>query len=595
MKQMFSTIFYCLTLSWKASKFYTILRLIGKIIPPFAGIASAMLLKYVMDILSGALQVPDRVTLLIWLVLGIAALSLITAGFNKWVSYAEGLHNDILQQRVSVSIMEKSIEADLELFDNPQYYDKLTSVRRDSYATTYILWNALDFISATITFIGAGVVLCTVNPLYGLLMTAASIPSVIASQKYTKVLYRLSLEQVNEERQKGYINEIASNKQYAQDIRLFNLGGQLKRRYNRIWEKIFNIKKKKVKGRTIWTAVLEFLPEGVLAYVTLDISLKVLSGSATVGDYSLYTGLMSQLWSATAMLFSTGLQIYENKLKIENVKSFDDIPHNIKDNGTRVLEKISCIDFCGVSFAYPGGQKEVLKNITFSIGESEKLALVGVNGSGKTTLIKLLLRFYDVTSGEIRINGVNINDYTLSSVHRCFSCYFQNTGNYGFTIRENIQLADLQRQADDTAVLEAIRQSDGGNMVDKLPQGLDTYITRMFDETGVEFSGGQNQKLALARTFYRRSSALILDEPSSNLDPEAEFRLFEALRQLCDGKTTLFTSHRLSNITLADRIVVIENGVVVENGTCDDLLKLKGRFSELYQYQADKFNGVRKE
>ncbi|MFZ2538724.1 MAG: ABC transporter ATP-binding protein, partial [Oscillospiraceae bacterium] len=519
---------------------------------------------------------------------GTVVIALLNAVIQKTVSYAEGLHNDILERYITLGMMDKALGADLELFDNPTHYDKFTSVKRDSYATTYILWNALDCISSFITFSGAFAVLCTSNWLYGVLMVVAAFPSAIAGHKYTKILYRLGLTQINDERKKGYLYEVASTKQYAQDIRLFGIGGILKDRYTCLWTNIFTAKKKKIKARTILTTILEFLPELVIAFITLNISFKALSGIATVGDYSLYTGLLGQLWSAIYMLTNSAVNIYENKLKIDNVKSFDTMGKSIKNVGNRLLESVETIDFIHVSFCYPQANQNALNDINFTIHNGEKLAIVGVNGAGKSTLIKLLLRFYDVSGGQILINGVNIKEYTIDSLHKCFSCYFQNTPNYGFTLRENISIAD-QRTPVDKEILDAIWESDGNTILAKSPSGLDTYLTRAFEDSGIELSGGQNQKIALARTFYRSSSALILDEPSSSLDPEAEHRLFQSLERLCKGKTTLFTSHRLSNINLADRIVVIENGEVIEIGTREELLKNPQRFAQLYQYQAEKF------
>lgn len=595
MKKFLATVFYCLKLSWRASKYYTVVRLAGKILLPVSTILTSFLLKYILDLISGAFIPDNKVAVLVLLVAGTAALALISQTAQKLTSYAEGLHNDILDKQISLSLMEKALSADLELFDNPKHYDKLNSVQRDSSATTFILWNALDFLSAGISFLGAFTVLCSSSPLYGLLMVAAAFPSAIAGQKYTKILYCLGLAQMNEERQKSYLNAIATNQAYAQDIRLFNLGGMLKKRYSRIWNQVYQAKKKKIKKRAIWTTVLEFLPEGVIVFVTLDISLKALSGASSVGDYSLYTGLLSQLLASILTLTATAMQIYENMLKIDNVKSFDEIPHRVADTGEIALKNVGTVEFRDVSFSYPGTERRVLSHVDFTVGEKERVALVGVNGAGKSTLIKLLLRFYDVSSGQILINGINIKAYTLDSLRRSFSCYFQNTPNYGFTLRENILIADQGREEREEELRKAILESDGADLLKKLPQGLDTYLTRMFDEHGAELSGGQNQKIALARTFYRNCSALILDEPSSNLDPEAEHRLFEALERLCEGKTTLFTSHRLSNIALADRIVVLENGGVVEAGTREELLGTPGRFSQLYAYQAEKFQGTRAE
>lgn len=587
--EFMATVGYCIKISWQSSRLYTAVRLLGKMITPILGIITAFLLKYIINLLSGAYVVADNRLALIVLLGTSVMISIVTAVIRKLISYAEGMHNDILERYITMGMMDKALNTDLEMFDNPTFYDKFTSVRRDSYATTYILWNILDCVSSFVAFAGAFMVLCSSNWLYGIIMVAAAFPSAIVSQKYTKILYQLGLTQVNDERKKGYFYEVASNKMYPQDVRLFKLGNMLKQRYSDMWGNIFSAKKRKIKSRTILTTLLEILPELVIGFITIDISFKVLGASATVGDYSLYTGLLGQLLSAIFMLTNSAVNIYENKLKIDNVKSFDGIKNRVQDSGKVELKSVDTIEFSHVYFSYPQTDKQVLIDLNFAVNKGEKLAVVGVNGAGKTTLIKLLLRFYDVDSGAVRINNIDIREYTVDSLHKCFSCYFQNTPNYGFTVRENITIADLQRKYSDTEVLDALDNSDADGILAKADNGLDTYLTRYFDDNGMELSGGQNQKIALARTFYRNSSAIILDEPSSNLDPEAEHRLFESLQKLCDNKTTIFTSHRLSNIVLADRIVVIENGQVVEIGTKEELLKNPKRFAVLYQYQAEKF------
>lgn len=586
----FSTMGYCVALSWKASRFYTLVRFVGRIATPAFGILSAFLVKYIIDLLAGA-WVPENgaeATLPV-LLGGTLALALAAAGIRKAIQYCQTMHSELLSRQITMTIMEKALSVDIEFFDNPAYYDKLMAASRDSHSIVNILWNVLECMSSSITFAGAFAVLCGSNPLYGLAVLLAAFPSAVAGVRYTKSLYKLSIEQINGERQKHYLHSISTTRQHAQDIRLFDAGGYLKERYAGIWDRLFGKRRKMLRKRSVLTGILELLPEIAILGITVDVCYRVLSGGATIGDYSLYTGLAAQLNASVYALSSSTLQIYDDKLRVANIKTLDEFRNRVENNGEKKLVAVGTIEFCGVTFAYPGGTRNVLEDVSFKIADGEKVALVGLNGSGKSTLIKLLLRFYDVDNGRVIINGTDIREFELGSLRRAFSVYFQDMQNYSFTLRENIRFADRDRTDGDAAIHRAFFDSDAADLLDSLPHGLDTYLTRIFQDDGAELSGGQSQKVALARAFYRRHSALILDEPSSNLDPEAEHRVFEGLKQLCEGKTTLFTSHRLSNIVLADRIIVIENGRIVEQGTQAELLRNKSRYAELFRYQQEKF------
>lgn len=298
---------------------------------------------------------------------------------------------------------------------------------------------------------------------------------------------------------------------------------------------------------------------------------------------------MAQLIASVTVVISSAMQIYDNRLRIANIMGLKSFAPKIKDDGKDKLDKVTSVEFCHVSFKYPKTEKQVLKDVSFKIKNDEKVAFVGLNGSGKSTLIKLMLRLYEPDKGEILMNGQNIKTYTLESLRSQFSVYFQEMFNYCFSLRDNVMLGDMGRQADDAETVRCLKQSCGDDILKKAKNGLDTQVMRILDESGMEMSGGQHQKLALARTFYRRHSVLVLDEPSSGLDPKAEHDIFEALEKESEGHMTIFTSHRLLNTYLADRIIVLEAGKIIEEGTRSELLKNNGRFAELFKYQQEKF------
>jgi len=310
--RLFHSIIWCLSLCWKASKFYTVLRIIAGIATPLIAITLAFVGKHIIDLLAGQGVFIQEVRSLVFLLIGLFALSILRMFIQKAVQYCQAMHEDILNGRLSLIIMDRSLSADLEYFDNPAYHDKLKAATNDSYSIVYIIWNVMSTISATISFTGAFLVLSQVNLLYGLVILFAALPSSIIAVRYTKLLYMLSLEQINGQRQMGYIQGIATDRFYAQDLRLYNAGEKLEGKYRRIWQELFISRRSATRRRAFLTGILECLPEMALAWIGINIAFSVLNGQATVGDYSLYIGLAGQLWMSISMLSSSIVNIYDS-------------------------------------------------------------------------------------------------------------------------------------------------------------------------------------------------------------------------------------------------------------------------------------------
>lgn len=583
------TIGTCFTLSWEASAFYTILRLAGSLVPSLLVVLTSLLGKYLLDLLAGAWAVQDPFRVAIGLLTGMLAVALCRAALQKAGQYAQTMHEDIMRGMLSIKMMEKASNADIEYFDNPEYYDKMTACMRDMSAIGYLLWNAFSAVSASVSFGIIFLILSQKNVGYSLIMLAAAVPASIASARYIKLIYHLSLEQINGERQKSYLQSLTVDRRYVKSIKLFDVGQYLQEKYHRIWKDLFQERKHINRSRTVMTICLECLPEIAATGIGISLVSRVLNGMATVGDYSLYSGLVSQLWSSCFLFSSAVMQILDNQMKIKNLKSLDQYENHVMDVGKQKLPRVESIEFEHVGFTYPGTEKQVLNDVSFKIHSGERVALVGLNGSGKSTLIKLLLRFYDVDKGNIRINGVDIREYRLNELRKNFSSYFQDEPSYCFSLGENIKISDIGKEGGEDAVMQALMEACCDEILEMSPKGLNAGLTRMMEDDGLELSIGQYQKIALARAFFRRHTALILDEPSSSLDPKAEHMLFSRLDEVTKGKIVLFTSHRLTNIGLAERIVVLEHGEIIEMGTQEELLEINGRYAELFHYQQEHY------
>lgn len=588
--QIFLTmVLYCIKISYKASPFYTVVRVVVHVAVEVLGIIATYVAAGVMNILAGNLKgnAAEIICVLFMVMLLVEILSKL---FNDIKSYCSGMHETLVSNYLNMYIMEKAAKADIEFYDSPDYYDMITAVKDDSHAVGSIVWNIINGLGSLVAFISAFFILSHRSYVIALIISAAVIPLTIVEQKFTKNIYNWELRHIKEQRKMGYLQYILSAREYTMDIRLFDIGGYLIHKYENVWGDFFQKRRKIAKKQTVYVFLLGILPEICTIGVMFCLAQGILQGNGKIGEYTLYTGLIAKLVTSSYVIVNVWLAIYSNKLKMENIKKFDKIENKINNDGLRKLTGDVSIEFRNVSFCYPGTDKPVLNNVSFKIDKRERACIVGVNGAGKSTIMKLILRFYDVTEGEILVNDINIKEYEICHFRRAFNVLFQSITNYSFTLKDNVMLSDIESATKgEEEVYKALKRSDAWEFVQKFPEGLEQYVTKNFDEDGIELSGGQYQKLALARMYYRDSQVVLLDEPSAALDPEAEFKLFRYLEEYCEDRTTIFTSHRLSNIHLANHILLMEEGRLIEEGRHTELMERNGRYAQLYNYQAQKF------
>lgn len=594
-KEFGGIVFFCFKVSWQASKKYLLIRSLIEIavaVIPFSMIVlSKELLNFLVSVPGNGTNASIstyiyRLSMLLSMMLFLSVVSRI---LSKVKDYFGGVHRDMITRVVETQIAEKSAGLDLSYFDSAKFYNEMNNAKRDSNALQTLSWFVMDAIRSSIQFIASFIILVKLNPVFALLLIITGVPSIILEKSFAEVTYRWQRNHIPEERKMGYIMNILTGNNFAKDIRLFGIQSELLSRYHTMWKKWFHEKRRITYGKGKWVVLLSALPEIGAIGITLFIGMEIIFGRLTVGDYSLYTGMVGQLMDGLFMLITLSSRIYDNNIRLMNYNNFMRWESNVKDTGTTIPEMLNEISFVNVSFKYPGTDQYILKNASFTLSKNERIALVGLNGAGKSTIVKLILRYYDPTEGEILINGINLKDYDLKAYRKHFSVMFQDYANYAFTIRENITLSDLGNKENMEKLNSAIERSGVQSVIDKYDSGLDTYLTRQFEEEGKELSGGEWQKIALARTFFRDGDIIILDEPSASLDPEAEHKIFQKFAELCEGKGAIFISHRLSNVTMADRIIVLDNGKVVEDGTHKKLMEQKGKYSYLFNLQAEKY------
>jgi ATP-binding cassette subfamily B protein len=592
-QEFLDTIRFCFSISWEASPKYFFIRLLLEVIFSVIPFITIFLGKEIVNFLASlpkadadvSSSISRLVFLLSFLLLARIANNLLT----RVKDYFSKMHRDLIAKEMDTQIARHAAALDLSYFDSPKFYNEINNARRDSASIQSLTWFVMDIIRLGIQFVFSFVFLAMLNSIFAIALIAAGIPSVIYEKKLTGAVYRWQRKNVPEERKMNYILSILTGMEFAKDLRLFGTHKELLSRFNLIWRNWFDNKRRTTFKNSWKVMLLSALPGIGSTGISLFVGIEIIYGRLGAGDYVLYSGMIDQLISGMFAIIILISQIYDNNIRLVNYKNFMQWENNLAENGGKIPEAPFEIRFVNVSFKYPGNEKYILRNVSFSISGNEKVALVGLNGAGKSTVVKLILRYYDPSEGCILVNGTDIREYDLEQYRSHFSVMFQDYANYAFTIRDNITMSDTDNRDDFEKLDSAIERSGVRSIVSKHGAGLDTYLTRQFDENGEELSGGEWQKISLARTFFREGDVIILDEPSAALDPEAEHQVFIKFAELCRGRGAIFISHRLSNVTMADRIIVLENGEIIEDGSHRELLELNGRYSYLFNLQAEKY------
>lgn len=515
---------------------------------------------------------------------------------NRVNTAATRISGELVVEHVKMMIMEKTKELDLASFDMPAFYEKLENANREAgHRPIQILSSTFSIVSTTISLVSYIIILATAPGMWwtSLVMIAISIPSAIVSFIYRRKHFRYMRFRSKDRRQMNYYNSTLTNKDIVKEIRMFDLADTFIDRYRAVFKHYYAGLKQLIITESIWHVVITLISAITRCIFFAMIAFQVFTRKIRIGDYSLYTGALTSIATNVSSLINTSATIYEGTLFIDNLISFMDEKQTVVPR----LEKpehvnhgtTHTIQFINVSFRYPGTERDVLKNINLTLRPGETMVLVGLNGAGKTTLIKLLTRLYDPTEGQILLDGKDLRDYDVKDLYHVFGIIFQDFGKYAFTVKENIAFGNFHREHSDEDIRRAATEANANDYINKLPDGYDTPLMRIFEQNGLELSGGQWQKIAVARAFYADSDVLILDEPTSALDPMAEQEIYNQFDRLRQDKTTIFVSHRLSSATVASKIVVLEYGEIIEEGTHHELMALHGKYYELFSTQAKRY------
>ncbi len=514
---------------------------------------------------------------------------------NNVKSLVTRIAGELVANHVREKIMAKSKELDIASFDKPDFYARLENATREAdHRPIQIINSVFTLVSTVITVGSYFVILSQVKPAWAsVLVILLSIPGAVVSFVYRKKNFRYMRHRSKDRRMLTYFSNILTDKDLVKEIRIFGLSDLFTKKYKEVFKRYFSGLKSLFLKEGGWNIALSLLSSAANCILFLIIAKQVFEGKIEIGNYSLYTGALNSTAAGIATFISTTATVYEGTLFIDNLIRFMKEKKTVTAIGecpkSPVRNKGHRIEFRNVSFSYPGSPKKVIDNISFVIEPGDTVVLVGLNGAGKTTLIKLLTRLYDPTQGTILLDGVNIKEYDTEKLYSLYGIIFQDFGKYAVSVRENIAFGNIKEEADEEKIILSARKSSSEQFIDRLPEKYDTPLMRYFEDNGTELSIGQWQKLSIARAFYSNSDILILDEPTASLDAIAEQEIYNRFDELRKDRTTVFVSHRLSSATVADKILVLEQGRLIEEGNHRELMEKQGRYYELFSTQAKRY------
>jgi ATP-binding cassette subfamily B protein len=582
-----------LDLVWSTSKrlalIFAVLTLIAGILPAAVAWIGQMIVDGVVAAISQQQQTGAADTTFVLLfVFAEAGVVALIAGAQRGISVCQALLRALMGQRINTLILEKALTLKLSHFEDSEFYDKLTRARREaSTRPLSLVTRTFGLVQNGISLVSYAILLVQFSPWAVLILIAGGIPEFLAEAKFSGDKFRLFRWRSPETRMQMYLETVLAREDYAKEVKLFRLGPKLLQRYRTIFEKLYVEDRKLTLRRDAWGFSLGLIGTAAFYGAYAWIALSAIQGRISLGQMTMYLLLFKQGQAAVSASLSSISGMYEDNLYLSNLYEYLELdvpqPQGVMQAGPHPGDGVR---FEQVSFSYPDSDEAVLAGINLHLQPGESLALVGENGAGKTTLIKLLTRLYQPDSGRILLDGLDLQQWQTDALRRRIGVIFQDFGRYQFRVGENIGAGDVNYFDDRKRWQQAADKGMAEPFIEKLPEKYDTQLGKWF-KGGRELSGGQWQKIALSRAFMRsEADLLVLDEPTATMDAAAEATIFEHFRDLSCGKMTILISHRFSTVRMADQIIVIEKGRIVEYGSHEQLMTQNGQYAYLFSLQA---------
>jgi ATP-binding cassette subfamily B protein len=578
-----------MALAWAASPRslvrYSLLGMLSAAMPAITVYLGAVLVNRIADARLHSLQLRDMLPI----VAGLWVATAVQRAVGAYMGYGRNLFVRRVQLEAERRLLAKAAKVDIGHFDNSDWHDRLARAKRDvSWRPGDLTWSVLGLSSNLVTIVLMAGLLASLHYVLVILALAAALLSLLLERQVTSRLYEFFYKETPEEREREYMGDLLAQPRTTKEIRAYVLADYLLARHQRLSEDLFHLREQMYRSATRVSMLTGLVSGTTLALAYLFVAAQGAAGTIDPGGVVLVIGAFASVAGTLGNISSTFVAVDQHTTFLDDYFSFLAMEPLVPVPAKPQLVPVRLtdgIEFDNVTFSYPGGTGTAVANLNLNIRSGELIALVGENGAGKSTLVKLLLRFYDPDQGSVRIGGVDLKDVDPQTLRSRIGVLFQDYASYELTIRENVIMGRPDDKVDDDRVLEALADARSDWLLRKMPKGLDAKVGRLF-EGGHDLSGGEWQRLALARIMYRDADIWILDEPTSSLDPEAEAGIFAELKENLRGRIGIVISHRFSTVRIADRIAVIADGRVTELGTHGELLMAGGRYSQLFELQA---------